>query len=254
MAAIAEQRAAMDPGRELRWLADAYEATQRLRIAIGNRMDATAREADLGPVPSAIAAMYVPLRAFERRLQREMDRHLAEHPAWPWLSAVKGIGPTLGAKVLGLIGDIARYDTVSKLWRVAGYAVINGHAERMRGGEKAHYSKRLKTALYLCGVSFVRCRSEPYRTVFDRAKARYQERAAQAAAEERWTKAHIDNAARRVAVKLFLAHLWEQWRMAVGMPVRPPYVAEYLGHTSIIPSSAATRAQGRATRRRRQPS
>jgi hypothetical protein len=140
---------------------------------------------------------------------------------------VRGVGPTLAAKIIALIGDIAQFDTVSKLWRFAGYAVVDGRAERLQAGEKAHYSIRLKTTCYLLGTSFLRLGS-PYREVYDRAKERYMQ------ARPDWTPLHRHLAAQRVMVKLFLSHLWERWRLLEGLPVRPPYAADYLNHTTML--------------------
>jgi len=70
--------------------------------------------------------------------------------------------------------------------------------------------------------------TEPYVTVYHSARSYYQAR------RPEWTKAHIDVAARRKMVKMFLSHLWVEWRRAAGLPVREPYVAEKLGHTGII--------------------
>jgi len=45
-----------------------------------------------------------------------------------------------------------------------------------------------------------------------------------------WCPLHIHEAARRKVAKIFLAHLWEVWRRARGLPTRPPYAVEQLGH------------------------
>lgn len=44
-------------------------------------------------------------------------------PIWDWLVSHDGIGESLAAKTLALIDDIQRFDTVSKLWRYAGYGL-----------------------------------------------------------------------------------------------------------------------------------
>lgn len=46
--------------------------------------------------------------------------------------------------------------------------------------------------------------------------------------------AHIDNRARRYAVKLFLSHLFECWRIELGLPYQRPYVIEHGGHAHYI--------------------
>jgi len=44
-------------------------------------------------------------------------------PIWDWLLSHKGIGESLAAKTLALIDDIRKFDTVTKLWRYAGYGL-----------------------------------------------------------------------------------------------------------------------------------
>lgn len=216
----------------IRWLADSYEATQRLRIAIGNRISAAEREVDQAPVTRGVAKLYADLRAGERALVQDMEVTLATHPAWPWLSRVKGIGPTLATKMFAHI-DIDRAPTVSALWRFAGLGVIDGKRERLVKGERAHFNCRLKTVLYLVAGSFLKSGS-PYRATYDTAREQYRKRNDGLPKEEQWTEGHIHMAALRKMSKLFLSHLWEVWRDAVGLPVRPSYVEEYLGHTSIV--------------------
>lgn len=47
-------------------------------------------------------------------------------PVWPWITGIKGLGAgSQAAKVLALIDDISRYDTIAKLWRYAGYGLYD---------------------------------------------------------------------------------------------------------------------------------
>lgn len=135
---------------------------------------------------------------------------------------VKGVGIMLSAKVVSMI-DINKAETVSALWRYAGYAVIDGQREKPTKGEKLHYNNRLKTACYLIGSSFLRANS-PYRRVYDAAREYYD------ANRPDWTKAHKHNAAMRKMIKMWLSHLWEVWRKIEGLPVREPYAHGQLTH------------------------
>jgi hypothetical protein len=40
----------------------------------------------------------------------------------------------------------------------------------------------------------------------------------------------LDNMAVKYATKVFLSHVWEQWRLIEGLPIRQPYAIEKLGH------------------------
>jgi hypothetical protein len=136
-------------GSELRWIADAYEQTQRVRIQTGERIRAVVQgrdgsggleipaatdaaellrmicsgEAD-GPIP-LLGRIYRRNWEAERELVSGMRQALARHPAWPWLSAVKGVGPTLAAKLLARL-DVRRAATPSAFWAYCGLATVKG--------------------------------------------------------------------------------------------------------------------------------
>lgn len=141
------------------------------------------------------------------------------------LTDLKGISYTLAAKVVSMI-DIQRADTVSSLWKYAGYGV-NGDGKRDKPvkGEKLVYNKRLKTACYLVGSSFLKCNS-PYRALYDKQKEYYELNRLD------WTKNHRHLAAMGYMIKFFLSHLWEHWRLLEGLPIRPLYVIEKMGHST----------------------
>lgn len=160
---------------QLRYLTDQYIAVQKLRIANMNRDFAATEGLDTNPPDDFLLEIVDDLLGIEKKLFGQMRRVVKHHPAWPWLGSVKGIGPTLSTKVLGLIGDIEKFATISKLWRFSGYAVIDGKIDRPVKGEKLVYNRTLKTALYNCGDSFIKSRS-PYRDIYDQAKTKYRER------------------------------------------------------------------------------
>lgn len=201
---------------------------QKARIQFGNRLDALEREADDAAdskQAQIVERWLIRFTELEGELDRDIAREVRNYSFFEQMNALKGIGPLLAAKLIALI-DIERADTVSALWRYAGYAVINGERERPVKGETLHYNKRLKTTLYLVGTSFLRANS-PYRRVYDSARQHYDE------TRPEWTPLHRHRAAQRKMVKQFLAHLWERWRKVEGLPTRALYVQEYLGHDHI---------------------
>ena len=133
--------------RDLRWIADAYEQAQRVRLETGERLrailqgrdhregapataDAAAtldaiRTGDTdGPVP-ILGRTYRRHAEAERDLRRAMLTALADHPAWPWMSRVKGIGPTLAARLLARL-DVAKAPSPSSFWSYCGLATVPG--------------------------------------------------------------------------------------------------------------------------------
>lgn len=257
---------------ELRYLTDVYVQTQKLRIANANRAQASDEGRDSNAPEPFVVGLVAKFEDLEKDIFRRMKLVVKDHPAWPWLDGVRGMGPTLSTKILGLVGDIENFDTVSKLWSFSGYGLYEGEIQRPIKGQTLTFNRRLKTAVYLAGESFIKSRS-PYRTIYDASKERYfinkqvhplriagllrpdlgplPNRATPEGKKEWdrliklgnegaerdgnvWTDLHVHNAARRKMVKLFLSHLWEVWRKAEGLPTRDPYPIEYLGHETYI--------------------
>ena len=48
------------------------------------------------------------------------------------------------------------------------------------------------------------------------------------------SEGHVHNRALRKMIKLFLAHLWQVWRQAEGLPVPEPYALAELGHSHYL--------------------
>lgn len=165
------------PTTELRFLADMYMQAQKMRVASENRARAVeqgADEAEQGQY-AFLSGLGPRFKGIEDMVFKRMSGSVQDHPAWPWLSRVRGIGPTLATKLLGIVTDIECHKTMSSLWRMAGLAVKDGHAERRVKGEKLKYSPRLKVTMFLIGDSFIKLNS-PFKRHYDDAKKLYKER------------------------------------------------------------------------------
>jgi hypothetical protein len=145
----AKRRAQVAQGltvRDLRWIADAYEQAQRVRIEAGERIRAIVQGRDerTGTERADAAKLLVAIRRgetdgpvvllgrtyrrhweAEQELRRAMNTALAEHPAWEWLARVKGIGATLAAKLLARL-DVYRAPHPSSFWSYCGLATVPG--------------------------------------------------------------------------------------------------------------------------------
>lgn len=209
---------------QLSYLESLRQKMQRHRIQMGNRIAAIESERSSGDLATAeyFAGRF---SSIEGEIATVIATTVKEHPAWPWLDKVKGVGPGLAGALLAPV-DIRRADTVSALWRYAGQGLTNGERDRPRKGEKLIYNAALKRTCYLVGTSFMRANS-PYRKVYDEAKEFYL-------AEREWTKGHCDMAARRKMVKIFLSHLWVVWRDLEGLPLTSPYVSQTMNHDGIF--------------------
>jgi hypothetical protein len=145
-----------------------------------------------------------------------------EEPFSKRLMKVKGIGPIFVAYLITMI-DIEKAKMVSALWRYAGFGVVDGKREKLVRGEKSHYNQSLKATVYKIGGSFLKCQS-PYGEVYYQAKEYYEIK------HPEWTLKHRHFASMGKMMKMFLAHLWLEWRKEKGLETRDLYVQEHLGH------------------------
>lgn len=191
---------------------------QKGRVAFKNRLEAINRGdsvVDEGE-EALMTYWYEQFSALEADADEQIQEAAASHPIIEQAVEVKGAGFITLAKIVAHI-DIRRANTISALWRYAGLAVVDGKAERLKKGEKAHFNRDLKTAVYLLGTQFLKANS-PYRQIYDEAKAGYEEK------KPDWTNGHRHLAAMRVMMKVFLSHLWLRWRELEGLPVSEPYI------------------------------
>lgn len=265
-----------DPAHDLRWIGDAYDQAQRARVEAGERIRAIlqgrdASHADPVPMLDASAVLLhirkgesdgpVPLLGWtyrhhwaeEQKLRSAMQDALAHHPAWPWLSGVKGIGATLAAKLLGRL-DIRRAPGPASFWAYCGLATVPGveyHCDacdlrlsfepgaRVTGRHRINGRRECEGTLTPAlgpadGVRMAQSLKRGERARFDatakktcyligvslvRAGGRFATdyRAERARLEQErpgWPKGRIHLSALRRIEKALLAELWAAWRSA----------------------------------------
>lgn len=159
-------------------------------------------------------------------------------PIWDWLISIRGIGDGLAAQLLALIDDIGKFETVSKLWRFSGYAVIDGKREYAKAGATRPWNGKLKSTVYLCGESFVKHQSPIYVPIYyaekERQRRLHPEPVSNGNGGKKYTDGHINMMAYRKINKIFLQHLWVNWRTFENLSVTKPYAQDILGHTNYI--------------------
>lgn len=217
-----------DAGMFARSLIDLRDQViQKARIQFNNRLSAIERGKDDSEYVTYIKNWYQRFRDMEKDLDESIEDLASDIPIIERMIKVKGVGKTLSMKVATMI-NIQEADTISSLWRYAGYGVTkDGKAEKPVSGERLHYNKRLKTACYLIGSSFLKSHS-PYRRIYDEARQYYEIN------RPDWTKAHKHNAAMRKMIKIWLSHLWMVWREMEGLPVTQPWIADESPHHRIM--------------------
>ena len=208
---------------------------------------------------------------YEQRAFEEMMGLVTEHPVWPWMDAVNGIGPTLACKLLARF-DIERASSASSFWCYAGLGTVPGRQYRcpecgrtdiypetydVSGKHKGCKGISVETAGPDDGVRAAQPRAErgekrsydayakktlylvagqfiklPGKSWYEDAYRR--KRSYYERERPGWEKGRKHYAALRHIEKLFLSHLYEAWCEAVGKEAARPYAEVHLGHTDIV--------------------
>ena len=272
--------------RDLRSIAAAFESAQAQRLRTGEQIRATMphhRDAGGAPVRGAndVEALLARLRSGsppstvvalgdayrrqwneERDLLRVLSDRIARHPTWPWLERVRGLGPSLAARLLARL-DIDRAPTPSSFWSYCGLATVAAQVYRcavcgyelsLPEGRSVRAAHRMARSGETCvgtlapaseGVRRVaqprptRGESAPYDREAkklcyligisfvrqgDSYKRYYlEQRARLESTKPDWIPRRRHLTALRMTEKLFLAHLWLIWRERLGLPVTAPY-------------------------------
>ena len=268
----------------LTWLARTFELAQRERIRRGERIRAIAQARDLswdapvanvdadellasiergdslGPVPF-LGMLYQHAWAEERELSRLLEDAVTQHPAWPWLMQIRGVGPRLAARLLSRLRiELAR--SPSAFWAYCGLATVQAveyhcsacGAATLAPARGVAPARHLRADRHPCEGRYERVSSSACRRVAQPKPRRTEARSYDATAKticfligtsfsrqggpyklyyreayQRYARRHPEwptkrrvLAAMRLTVKLFLKHLWMVWREAEGMPADIP--------------------------------
>ena len=234
-------------------MVDATLAIEKLRVASEVRQSHLALQ---GRQDKETDELHRRLKDLEDFVDGRVAYLIQGHPAYPWFSRVKGVGKENIGKVVATI-DIVRADTISSLWKFAGFAVENGQAPKRVKGEKLSYNSQLRSMSWRLGSSLLRAkgkfysypsRGAGYLEIKDKYIQRYENEGKAIVPASGLPKkdgkkresdiviseGHVHNQAMRKMVKLFLACLWLVWREVEGLPVTKPYAIDKLGHDSYI--------------------
>jgi hypothetical protein len=278
--------APLHESRDLRWIATAFETAQAQRLKTGEQIRTLLEvrggirrpggrgvsevEALLARIRSGVAAAPVASlgEAYRREWNEErellglLSERIARHPAWPWLERVRGIGPSLAARLLARL-EIERAPTPSSFWSYCGLATVSadvyqcpecGYELSLPSGRHLRASHRVPGTTQPCPGSLISigegarrvAQPRPSRgesAAYDReakklcyligisfvrqgdAYKKYynEQRARLDVAKPDWIPRRRHLTALRMTEKLFLAHLWLVWREQLGLPVTAPY-------------------------------
>jgi hypothetical protein len=109
----------------------------------------------------------------ERAALNAVKKEVRKSSIFPWLEAVKGVGPTLAGVLISQF-DINLAVRPSQFWSFAGLGVVNGKSPRPKKGEKLKYNSWLRSKMHVLGECLLKCGSPDYRPIYDGMKHRRQ--------------------------------------------------------------------------------
>jgi hypothetical protein len=243
--------------QEARYFVNAYYDLQDYRIAAANQQ----RQLVKAEAPSEfIAWLNHNLETLEKQIHGILDKWSSAQYMGEWARQIVGIGPVISAGLIANI-DITAAPTVGHIWRFAGL----DPTVKWEKGEKRPWNASLKRLCWIIGESFVKVSGNPrdhYGKFYQERKA-YEARrndagelapfAKQRLEENKRRKRKLDaglvaifesgklpqialhERAKRWAVKLFLAHWFEEaYRHHYGQEPPKPYPIAILGHAHKI--------------------
>lgn len=181
----------------------------------------------------------------------EYDIHIADTPSKLW--QFTGLNPDLvrGKKRVAVdkytpgmgkvVSEYRDKDGKAEEYVVLTDELVRG--DKLTPGFVAPFNKRLRTAMVgVLADGFIKAQSSyaleyyyPYKERLANSENEVEEISTAGAkpkdvAWKEAKKAHRDRAAKRYMIKMFLVDLYKAWRPLEGLPVRPSYHEEKLGH------------------------
>ena len=177
----------------------------------------------------------------EEFYEKQMKKMVHDHPVWEWAEQVKGVGETSLGRMLSKT-DIRRCTTLSKFWAHCGFGLdAEGKPQRKHAGEKITYNKELQSNCVMVGKQLMLAQGAYYQQYLKFKDSR-----------NGLTPSHAQNHGFRLMIKLFLAHLWETWRIAEGLEAPQPYAFAILKHPNEHYISPLEMCQSKPTKSKKQ--
>lgn len=183
-------------------LADALDDLEQVRIATQNRVRSLGQVKGLADTREARTMQNVAdaLAALEHAATLDLKRAMRAHPLGPWIKRTNGLGEKQAARLLAAIGDPAERKMPSQLWQYCGH----GAPSKRQRGVKTFWSPTAKMRVHLMAESCMKCRTSPYRAVYDDARTDWASREV--------SDGHKHNHALRMVGKAILLDLWTEAR------------------------------------------
>jgi hypothetical protein len=200
----------------------------------------------------SLVETYLNLENAEKTAFKRLDNVIKAHPLWEhYLEHVKGVGVAMAGVIISEF-DINKAKYHTNMWKYAGLDVIMVEDENTgelhgigRCNKKEYmseveytdskgeiqtkktlgYNPWLKTKLLgVLATSFLRAKGNYYEIYLN-----YKNRIANMPEHKSKTLAHRNRMALRYMIKIFIIHLYENWKVIEGQPVFSPFNADKLG-------------------------
>lgn len=205
------------PKSELRALIETYYDIQKLRVAGNNRRKAVLRgEGTTDRLDTTVQ----PLRELEKQTAKYIATVVKDEAIYSWLISVRGCGPVMAGALIAS-GLDPTIDKPSGWWRFAGVGVVDGKNQRKRRGQKLGYNGFLRRTLEVLVTQFLKAQPSFYSDLY------YSFKADSERGREGLAPIHHHRRAVMLTQRVFLTHLLQRWREALGLP--PPrslYIVE----------------------------
>lgn len=100
-------------------LVKTYDDYQKIRIQTLNRLSN-----DTDPNFAGMATeLETESKKFEKRIEKMLANQLLNYPIAEWITSQRGLATIRASGLIAYLDPISRFDTVSKVWAYAGYAV-----------------------------------------------------------------------------------------------------------------------------------
>ena len=164
--------------------AEALSDIEAVRIAQDNRVRSLLAETGMEEPPPAYQAIRAHLGDAEKKLTRELQKAMKQHPLGQFVVMTPGVGEKQAGRLLASIGDPCWNAAEERprrgpaeFWKYMGLAP----GQRKKRGERAAWNHEGKMRSFLIAeqcmktVGTAKARRSPYRDLYEQARAHYED-------------------------------------------------------------------------------
>ena len=175
---------------------------------------------------------------FIKDYEKDIELELTGFPVWDrFLRKINGLGAPTAGPIIAIIGNIARFHSISALRKYSGWYPQDGKAVTKSSGTKVQYSPKMKQYLYDFVDGITKAKDPHYHGLYLQFKKEilekhpeYEGRKATKKQRIEGIPMHIHLMARRKVIQFFITDLFCIWRDLDGLPSTVPWAFGPGGH------------------------